>query len=297
MISESEIIELIKKSEEGPTLDYKEDLPLATDGDKAEFVKDIIALANSGEMAHIIVGVEDGTGKPVGIQTHHTVEKLNQILRDKCDPPISVEYVERNILGYKIGVVEITGENPPYIVSVPDKFGGQLSANRQKSFYIQRGTVFVRNFNINEGARRADLDKMYQVKYVTLQADLKLSHEVSVKPSDEQMEVDISFVLINLADVTATDALVVVQFKNVREIVTCKHGCVNISHLNNDNPTVQIPINVPVIRPIRTHLDGVTVKVDKDVEEIIALVVISAANMRTKEGTYVIPLKVESKNV
>ena len=128
MISENEIIELIKRAEEGPTLDYKEDLLLAKDGDKAEFVKDVIALANNGEIAHIITGVEDGTGRPVGLKTHHTVEQINQILKDKCDPPISVEYIEKNILGYDIGVIEVKGENPPYIVSVLDKFGGLLSS-------------------------------------------------------------------------------------------------------------------------------------------------------------------------
>jgi predicted HTH transcriptional regulator len=98
MITEAEIIELIKKAEEGPSLDYKEDLPLQSDGDKAEFVKDVIALANSEEKAHIVIGVEDGTGKPVGFKTPHTVEQINQILKDKCDPPISVEYVEKTIL-------------------------------------------------------------------------------------------------------------------------------------------------------------------------------------------------------
>ena len=116
MITEAEIMELINEAEESPTLDYKQDLPLQTSGDKAEFVKDVIALANSGEKAHILVGVEDGTGKPVGSKTRRTAEQMNQILKDKCDPPISVEYVERNILGYTIGVIEIKGENPPYVV-------------------------------------------------------------------------------------------------------------------------------------------------------------------------------------
>ena len=97
MISESEVIELIKQAEESPTLDYKEDLPLGTDGDKAALVKDIISLANSGEVAHILLGVEDKTGRLVGFKTHHTAEQINQILKDKCDPPISVEYMEKKI--------------------------------------------------------------------------------------------------------------------------------------------------------------------------------------------------------
>lgn len=291
MIRESEIIELIKKAEEGPTLDYKEDLPLANDGDKAEFIKDIIALANSGEIAHIIIGVEDGTGRPVGFKNPHTAEQINQILKDRCDPPISVEYVERNILGYKIGVIEMTGEDPPYIVSVPDRFGGPLSASSSKSFFIQRGTVFVRNYNMNEGASRASLDKMYKVKYVTLQADLQLSHELSIKRVDEFQEVDIEFVLTNLGEVIATDTYVLIRFENIKEIVKCTGSWRDKSKINENIPTVQLIYSAPVVRPVRMHCSGVVVRVDSEVQQIEARVIMGATNMRTREGSYVISLK------
>lgn len=292
MISKDEIIKLIEKAEEGPTLDFKEDLPLSEDGDKAQFVKDVIALANGGELAHIIVGVEDGTGKPVGLKTTHDAEQLNQILKDKCDPPISVEYNEKNILGYKIGIIEIRCENPPYIVSVPDKFGGRLSSNPNKSFSIQRGTVFVRNYNRNEGARRADLDKIYdKIKYVSLQADVQMSHEVSVKPLDSLIEVSISFLLDNEGEAIATHTLVWIQFKNIREIVQCKGSWRNISKLNKNIPTVSLDLESPIIRPIRHNCDGVIVKVDSDVQQIEARAIIGASDMRTRDGTYVISLK------
>ena len=291
MISESEIIELIKKAEEDPTLDYKEDLLLETDGDKAEFVKDIISLANSRKVAHILLGVEDKTGRPVGFKTHHTAEQLNQILKDKCDPPISVEYVEKNILGYAIGVIEFEGENPPYIVSVRDRFGGPLSANPDRSFFIHRGTVFVRNFNMNEGASRASLDKMYEVKYVTLEADLKLSHEVSVKPLDDLKEVAIKFYMKNTGEALATDTYVWMQFNNIKGIVRCTGMWTNVSNINDNIPTVQLVHGMPVVKPVRMHCHDVVVKVESDVEQIEARMIMGAMNMRTKEGPYVIALK------
>jgi ribosomal protein L7Ae-like RNA K-turn-binding protein len=297
MIGDNEIIELIKKAEEDLVLDYKQDLPLQSDGDKAEFVKDVIALANSGGIAYIIIGVEDGTGRPVGLKTLHTAEQMNQILKDKCDPPISVEYVERSILGYKIGVIEIKGENPPYVVSVPDKLGGPLSANPQKQFYIERGTVFIRNYNINEGAKRADLDKIYnKIKYVALQADLELSHEVTSEPSDNLTKVDIKFFLRNLGDVIATDTYAWMQFTNVKEIVQCKGDWKDISSVNVNIPTIQLILTMPVIRPIRIRCGGVVVKVDSGVEQIEARLITGATNMRTKEGSYVIPLKRRKKD-
>lgn len=291
MISESEIIELIKKAEESPTLDYKEDLPLETNGDKAEFVKDVISLANSGKAAHILLGVEDKTGRLVGFKTNHAVEQLNQILKDKCDPPISVEYMEKNILGYQIGVIEIRCENPPYIVSVPDKFGGPLSTSSQKPFYIQRGTVFVRNYNMNEGARRADLDKMYQVKYVTLQADLSLVYEVAVKPLDNLTEVDIKFLLVNQGDVLATDIYVWLQFKNIKQIVKCTGKWTDISKINDNVPTIQLIYGAPVIPLHSMHCRGVVVHVDRNIKQIETRIKIGAANMRTKDGSYNIPIE------
>ena len=292
MISDNEIIELIKKAEEGPALDYKQDLHLQSDGDKAEFVKDVIALANSGEKAHIIIGVEDGTGRPVGFKIPHSAEQINQILKDKCDPRISVEYVEKNILGYKIGVIEASGENPPYVVSVSDKLGGPLSANPQKQFYIDRGTVFIRSYNINEGARRADLDKIYnKIKYVALQADLELSHKITSKPSGLLTEVNIEFFLNNQGNVLATDVYVWMQFRNVEKIMQCVGPWEDISDINGNIPTIQLELEGSVIRGIEMHCNGVLVKVDKNIKQIEARVIVAATNTRTKDSSYVIPLK------
>lgn len=292
MITEAKIIELIKKAKEGPLLDYKEDLPLQSDGDKAGFVKDVIALTNSGGKAHLIIGVEDGTGKLVGLKTPHTAEQMNQILKDKCDPPISVEYVERNILGYRIGVIEIKGENPPYVVSVPDKFGGSLSANPQKRFHIERGTVFIRNYNINEGAKRADLDKIYnKIKYIALQADIELSHVVTSKTSGDLTEADIKFWFVNQGDVVATDVYLWMRFKNIKEIVQCTGDWEDISAMNNGIPTIQLLYKLPVIRPIKMRCGKVTVKVGGDVKQIETRVIMGAINMRTRDGSYVIPLE------
>ncbi|TES84662.1 MAG: ATP-binding protein [Dehalococcoidia bacterium] len=292
MISKSEIIELIEAAEETPTLDYKEDLHLETDADKAEFVKDVIALANSGELAHIIVGVEDKTGKCIGLKTTHDAEQLNQILKDRCDPSISVEYAEKNILGHKIGVIEFQGDRPPYIVSVPDKFGGPLSSDSKKRFFIHRGTIFVRNYNINEGARRADVDKIYdKIKYVSLQADLQLNHKVSVKPLNDLTEVNIEFALENQGDVLASNVYVWIQFENVEEIVRCTGSWRDISKANNDIPTASLLLVRPVVRPIRVFCSGLVVKVKKDVNQVDARVIMSATNMRTRDGAYVISLE------
>lgn len=296
MISINRIKQIIEKEEEGSTLDYKENLPLETDGDKAKFVKDVISLANSRQIAHIITGVEDGTRKLVGIKTHHKAEQLNQILKDKTDPPLRVEYAERNIMGHIIGVIEITGDNPPYIVAVPDKFGGLLSSDPQKQFFIERGTVFVRNYNMNEGAKRADLDKMHKVQYVTLEADLQLSHRVSVKPAGNFMEANIQFMLLNQGEVLAADPYVWMKFKNVNEIVRCTGDWDNQTSVNNNIPTIRYVGRMAICPRILTRCDGAVVKVNKNTVEIVAdLIKVAAGNMRVKEGSYAINLRERSK--
>lgn len=291
MISNKETIELIQTAEETPTLDYKEDLHLETDGDKAEFVKDVIALANSGELAHIIVGVEDKTGKSVGLKTTHNAEQLNQILKDKCDPSISVEYVEKSILGYKIGVIEFKGESPPYIVSVTDKFGGPLSSDSKKHFFIHRGTIFVRNYNINAGARRADLDKMYKVQYVTLQSDLHLSHESSIEKLKDTAKVTIKFFLHNLGEVVSYNSYIWIKFRNAEKILEFKGDWRDISHLNDGIPTAQFLSTIPVIQEVRFHASSLVVEVQNKVDVLEADLILSSPNMRTKEGPYVISLE------
>lgn len=285
MISDNEIIELIKKAEEGRSLEYKEDLPLQTNGDKAEFVKDIIALANSEPIAHIIVGIEDLTRKPVGIETSHTPEQLNEILKDKTDPPLRVEYVEKDILHYKIGVIEINGDDPPYVVAVPDRFGGQLSASPSKQFYIERGRVFIRNINKNEGARRIDLDKMYS------KVDLRLSHEVKErKVTDDSTEVNIEFILRNVGRVSGAFVRVTVRFNNIRQIVKRTGEWQDISPLRKNVPTIQMDENIVHLNEV-LHCDGAVVQVSKGVKQIEAYVTLYAMNMVPKRGKYVIPLE------
>jgi predicted HTH transcriptional regulator len=94
MITQDELRELIELKREGVTLDYKRDLNLETKEAKAEFVKDVLALANSGRTAYIVTGIKDKTWEPVGISKSYSQAQLNQILQDRTDPPIRLEYAE-----------------------------------------------------------------------------------------------------------------------------------------------------------------------------------------------------------
>jgi hypothetical protein len=274
VITEDELRGLAELKREGPTLDYKQDLNLGSEPENAEFIKDTLALANSGRTAYIVTGIRDRTWEPVGITKSYSQVQLNQILQNRTDPPISVEYAEIELNGHKHGVVKILGKNPPYLVMVKDSYGG-----------IQRGTVFTRNVDMNEGARRADLDQMYG------KVDLRLSHEVKErKVTEDSTEVNIEFVLRNVGHVSGAFVRVTVRFNNIRQIVKRTGAWEDISYLRKNVPTIQMDENIVHLNEV-LHCDGAVVQVSKGVKQIEAYVTLYAMNMVPKRGEYVIPLE------
>jgi hypothetical protein len=273
MIARDELVKQIGVKGEGRALDYKEDLNLETNKDKAEFIKDILALANSGYPSYIVTGVKDKTWEPIGITKHCSQVQLNQVLEQRTDPPISIEYAEMELNGLIHGIVKISGDDPPYLVMVKDKFGD-----------IQKGRVFVRNVDKNEGARRADLDQMYS------KVDLRLSHNIKEqKVVNDAVEVHVEFILRNIGRMSATFVRATIQFNNIVSIVKRDRGWGDISHLRNNIPTIQLDENV-VHLDERLHLTGATLRVSKEVKKIEALVRLYAENMIPKKYSYLIEL-------
>ena len=59
-------------------MDAKQDLILQESGDKAEFVKDIVAMANNAEPSYLVVGLVDKTFDAVGKLAHRCDKKYSQ---------------------------------------------------------------------------------------------------------------------------------------------------------------------------------------------------------------------------
>lgn len=274
MISEDELKYLIELKKEGPTLDYKQDLNLETEPDKAEFIKDVLALANSGYPAYIVTGIKDKTWKPVGIKKHYTQVQLNQILQYRTDPQIDVEYSEIALNSIVHGIVKVLGENTPYLVMVKDKYHS-----------IQKGTIYIRNIDRNEGARRADLDQMFS------KVDLTLEHGVKeYKVTGESASVSIDFALTNHNGRTAaTFVRASLQFNNIRRI-TNFGSWQNISRLRQNIPAIQLNQDAVHVGE-RIVPQGIVVEVDSSIEQIEAFAQLYSINMLPKREPYVILLK------
>ncbi len=160
-MNESDLLEIITRlqttRQEWKTVDAKQELILREDGDKAEFVKDIIAMANNGAPSYIVIGLQDRTFSSIGrLSNHQQKNDINQILSDKVDPPIVIDYAEYTIDGNEYGVIEIYGHNRPYIVArdlvhkKPDR----------KQVRIYKGTIYVRHEDRTEGISRSELEEI-----------------------------------------------------------------------------------------------------------------------------------------
>lgn len=166
-MDESTLLSKIRKlrvlGQEWATVDAKRELSLKEEGSKAEFVKDIVAMANNGEPSYLIIGLEDKTFADVGaLSQHYTTNDINQILENRIDPPVAINYQEFTIHGIEYAVVEVIGRNLPYIV------GRDITHNKtdRKQTRITKGSIYVRRHDRTEGISRADLDELLKKRWL-----------------------------------------------------------------------------------------------------------------------------------
>jgi hypothetical protein len=176
-MQKDELLIIINKlrttQKEWNAVDAKRKIAIKEMGEKAEFVKDVVAMANNGEQSYLIIGLEDGTFADVGnLSCHYTKNDLNQFLVDKIDPPVIVDYTEFEMNGNEYAVIEIFGENPPYIVA-QDLICHKTDKKRMR---IHKGTIFVRHDDRTEGISRIELEKMLQRKGIRKEFETETEH-------------------------------------------------------------------------------------------------------------------------
>lgn len=134
MAFDSQILETLLHQEEGPALDFKqEQYPFenADKGQKAELLKDILALANSWRLttAYILVGVKEvkgGRSIIVGVANHLDDASLHQFVNTKTQRPVDFSYFPFRTEGVEIGVIEIPIQDRPIFLT---KRYGEIGEN------------------------------------------------------------------------------------------------------------------------------------------------------------------------
>ena len=135
------------KNDEGFKLDFKLQLHLECETEKKEFVKDVIAIANTpGGRGYIVFGIEDQTRRIVGLDEvpPHVEERIQLMIANRATPPVPVRFDLVEIEGKKVGVVTIFKS-----MQVPHQM-------------IQTGAFYIRRGSTTDKANRHELANMLQ---------------------------------------------------------------------------------------------------------------------------------------
>jgi len=115
----------IVKAGEGTTIEFKRELNVSSNPEKAEFAKDISAMANTvSEKGYIVYGVTNDQ-KIVGITRKHGLdESVIQIASSRIFPPVNFEQIWLEIGGVSVLTLEVpkSRTRPHWIVNSRDVF-------------------------------------------------------------------------------------------------------------------------------------------------------------------------------
>jgi hypothetical protein len=138
-----ELLESLLREGEHSSLDYKRDqyrFVGASDEDKSELLKDILAFANGWRQAdaHILIGVDEVVGERsivTGVAEHIRENDLQQFVNSKTNRPIAFSYRAYQYEGKQIGIITIPKQQRPFFI------GHKFGKVEKKVVYYRQGTT------------------------------------------------------------------------------------------------------------------------------------------------------------
>ncbi|MEW6418834.1 MAG: ATP-binding protein [Nitrospirota bacterium] len=189
----------VESGVETPKIDLKSDLSLNQPVEKAEFVKDVTAIANVGEnVGYIVIGVRDKKDRveddlndyfigfdPPDLETRK--QQMNQAIENYISPSILIRHYQltHSQTGKKILVVEIPSNyNRPYIIKkdIDTLKKGMIFtrcdthtqvASRDEIIRMTTEDIEIRHRDEIESVRKADEETILRLK----KENVKLRHE------------------------------------------------------------------------------------------------------------------------
>jgi hypothetical protein len=143
---------------ETTSVDFKRELGLDTASQKAEFVKDIIGLANTQASGRrwMIIGFDDKTREHHGPPDPRvTQNRIEQILGDYVKPFVDVRYEVVDYRASKVGVLEVLRDAGKLPYTVAKSLGDKATGDKKR---IEEGQIFVRHGSQTEALTPAELD-------------------------------------------------------------------------------------------------------------------------------------------
>lgn len=140
-----EVLEQLRFKGEGSDLDYKSERPpfaKASDDDKSELLKDILALANAHRdgTAYILFGFKENAPHPaevVGLPADGAIDdaRIQQFVNAKLETKLHFRYEERLFDGKHVAVLSIPKQARPFYLT---KSYGKLDKD---TVYVRRGSA------------------------------------------------------------------------------------------------------------------------------------------------------------
>lgn len=152
-MDDKQIIEQLLTRQESNDLDFKsEQYSLYNDRKKSEFVKDILAMANTprDRSAYILLGVREKAGKATeitGVSYHHDESLLLSQVASKVKPTPKFSYRQISYKGKELGMIEIPAP--------ATQLGGPFAPSRDFGI-IKEGAVYYRRNATNVVATSGD---------------------------------------------------------------------------------------------------------------------------------------------
>ena len=157
---ETQLVNELLQQDEGIGLEFKEEVNLSDKFVKADFLRHLLALANSAiGHAYLVVGIEDKTRKVVGLKDEHNFseERVQQIVRQYCTPPIKFIFEVVLVNGLSVAVITIPESNtkPHWLIK---DIEGRYPNN--KVWKISKERVFIRRGSTTDEANPTEVIKL-----------------------------------------------------------------------------------------------------------------------------------------
>ena len=155
-------IESLLHEQESSSLDFKREqyaFEGASDDEKSELLKDILAFSNAWRRsdAYVLIGVEEvrgGRSVPIGVRRHLDDAKVQQFVNSKTQKPIRFAYHVVNIEGVEIGVLWIPLQLPPFFL-------------RRDFGRLKKDVVYTRHSSSTSTADPDEIIRMAEARFAT----------------------------------------------------------------------------------------------------------------------------------
>ena len=138
MDSDTILMTLIAEGETTGRADFKRELHLDKAEEKAEFLKDIISLANSApnHKGYLLIGIDDAR-YIVGIDELEE-ERIQQLVHSHVRPSLTLRCTVIPVQAPNlpsVGIIEVEGTRRPYRVTIP------IDKLKQDDIFVRHGSV------------------------------------------------------------------------------------------------------------------------------------------------------------